>query len=83
MSQSQTRCRSRSAGTAAVYLHAPGVVGRCASCDNVMIVIVEIRGIRCVDLRGIASVKKTRIAGAAPVRKERAGRDPGAAQARA
>jgi hypothetical protein len=34
------------------------VVGRCSSCDNVMIVIVEIRGVRCVDLRGVAAVEK-------------------------
>jgi predicted RNA-binding Zn-ribbon protein involved in translation (DUF1610 family) len=45
-------------GELAVYTQAPGVVGRCSSCDNVMIVIVEIRGVRCVDLRGVAAVEK-------------------------
>ena len=49
---------ARPLGELAVYLQAPGVVGRCSSCDNVMVVIVKIRGIRCVDLRGIASVNK-------------------------
>ena len=38
----------------AVYLQAPGVVARCSSCANLMVVIVEIRGIHCVDLQGIA-----------------------------
>jgi hypothetical protein len=42
----------------AVYLQAPGVVARCSSCENVMIVIVEIRGVRCVDLHGVAGVDK-------------------------
>jgi hypothetical protein len=42
----------------AVYMQAPGVVGRCSSCDNVMIVIVEVRGVRCVDLHGVAAVEK-------------------------
>jgi hypothetical protein len=36
-----------------VYLQAPGAVGRCSHCDNVVIVLVEIRGITCVDLWGI------------------------------
>ena len=48
----------RPLGELAVYMQAPGVVARCNSCENVMIVIVEIRGVRCVDLQGIAAVKK-------------------------
>ena len=53
-------CRStRPFGELAVYLQAPGVVARCSSCENVMMVIVQIRGVRCVDLQGIAAVKKT------------------------
>jgi len=48
----------RPLGELAVYMQAPGVVGRCSSCENVMIVIVEIRGVRCVDLHGIAAVEK-------------------------
>jgi Family of unknown function (DUF6510) len=42
----------------AVYRQAPGIVARCTSCDHVMIVIVEIRGVRCVDLHGTAEVEK-------------------------
>jgi hypothetical protein len=45
-------------GELAVYLQAPGVVARCSSCESVMLVIVEIRGVRCVDLHGIAAVEK-------------------------
>jgi hypothetical protein len=52
-------CRSRRPlGELAVYLQAPGVVARCSSCESVMLVIVEIRGVRCVDLHGIAAVEK-------------------------
>ena len=43
----------------AVYMSAPGVVARCSSCENIMMVIVEIRGIRCVDFLGVAAVEKT------------------------
>ena len=49
---------ARPLGELAVYRRAPGVVGRCSSCDNVMMVIVEIRGVRCVDLRGIAALDR-------------------------
>jgi uncharacterized protein DUF6510 len=48
----------RPLGELAVYLPAPGVVGRCSSCENVMVVIVEIRGVRCVDLIGIAAIER-------------------------
>ena len=50
---------SRPLGELAVYRQAPGVVARCSRCENVMMVIVEIRGIQCVDLQGIAAVEKT------------------------
>jgi hypothetical protein len=39
-----------------VYLQAPGVVGRCRGCDGVLLVVVEVHGTRCVDLRGLASL---------------------------
>jgi hypothetical protein len=42
----------------AVYMQGPGVVARCSSCENVMVVIVEIRGVRCVDLMGVVAVEK-------------------------
>jgi Family of unknown function (DUF6510) len=37
----------------AVYLHAPGTVVRCRSCDAVLMVLVTVRGVTCVDLRGL------------------------------
>jgi Family of unknown function (DUF6510) len=41
----------------AVYVQAPGTVARCRSCANVLIVLVEVRGITCVDLRGLAELE--------------------------
>jgi hypothetical protein len=35
-----------------VYLQAPGVVARCRTCGSVIMVLVTIRGVTCVDLRG-------------------------------
>jgi hypothetical protein len=40
-----------------VYLRAPGTVARCPSCGNVVMVLVEIRGIACVDLRGLVRLE--------------------------
>lgn len=40
----------------AVYLDAPGVVARCPHCDTVLLVIVDRRGTRCVDLSGFATL---------------------------
>ncbi|MBV8996753.1 MAG: hypothetical protein JO287_24295 [Pseudonocardiales bacterium] len=40
-----------------VYPGGPGVVARCGHCDNVVMVIVEIRGISCVDLWGLVSLE--------------------------
>jgi hypothetical protein len=39
-----------------VYLDAPGVVGRCANCESVLVVIVENGGIACVDVSGFAAL---------------------------
>lgn len=50
---------SRPFGELAVYRQAPGVVARCSRCEHVMVVIVQIRGIQCVDLQGIAAVGET------------------------
>jgi hypothetical protein len=41
----------------AVYLLAPGVVGRCRQCAALLIVLVTVRGITCVDLRGLAALE--------------------------
>jgi len=39
---------------AVVYTRAPGRVARCRTCGELLAVLVTIRGITCVDLRGIA-----------------------------
>jgi ribosomal protein S27AE len=36
-----------------VYLRAPGIVARCRSCGSVLMVLVTVRAITCVDLRGL------------------------------
>jgi hypothetical protein len=40
----------------AVYQPRLGTVVRCRSCDNVLMVFVEVRGVTCVDLRGLAQL---------------------------
>jgi len=40
----------------AVYQPRLGTVVRCRVCDNVLMVFVEVRGVTCVDLRGLASL---------------------------
>lgn len=40
-----------------VYVRVPGTIVRCRSCESVLMVLVEIRGITCVDLRGVASLE--------------------------
>jgi hypothetical protein len=48
-------CRTRSRlAEMKVYLRGPGVVARCPHCANVALVLVEIRGITCVDAMGLA-----------------------------
>jgi hypothetical protein len=47
----------------AVYLAGdPGVVARCPTCDHLLMVIVERRGTRCVDMTGFASLEQPRSA---------------------
>ncbi|MGW4489542.1 DUF6510 family protein [Amycolatopsis sp. NPDC004368] len=41
-----------------VYRDAPGVVARCAHCDTVLLVIVEKRGVSCVDASGFAVLEQ-------------------------
>jgi uncharacterized protein DUF6510 len=43
--------------TLVVYLQAPGTVVRCRGCGGVMVVIVDRRGVKCVDLRGVATLE--------------------------
>ena len=42
---------------ATVYLQAPGTVARCRTCDSVLMVVVERRETKCVDLRGVARME--------------------------
>jgi hypothetical protein len=39
-----------------VYQPGLGTVVRCRSCDSVLMVFVQVRGVTCVDLRGLASL---------------------------
>ena len=40
----------------AVYRPALGTVVRCRVCDAVLMAFVQIRGVTCVDLQGLASL---------------------------
>jgi hypothetical protein len=40
-----------------VYVRAPGTVARCRNCGGVLMVLVEVRGITCVDLLGLAELR--------------------------
>jgi len=40
----------------AVYQARMGMVVRCRVCDNVLMVLVEVRGVTCVDLSGLDSL---------------------------
>jgi hypothetical protein len=54
-----TSCGTRSQlAELAVYLRGPGVVARCRHCDNLVMVIVEVRGISCVDIPGLVSLEQ-------------------------
>jgi hypothetical protein len=37
-----------------VYLRAPGAVARCPACGAVQLVLIEARGVVCVDAQGLA-----------------------------
>jgi len=40
----------------AVYRPGLGTVARCRHCDNVLMVFVQVRGVTCVDMRGLVSL---------------------------
>jgi hypothetical protein len=40
-----------------VFVRGPGVVVRCRACDAVLVVIVEKRGVSCVDLQGLSALR--------------------------
>lgn len=42
----------------AVYPPGPGAVGRCPHCGNVLVVLVEIRGMTCVDVTGMSALRE-------------------------
>jgi hypothetical protein len=53
-----SHCGARSAlAELRVYVGGPGAVGRCRSCDSLLMVIVDVRGVACVDVRGLASLE--------------------------
>lgn len=39
-----------------VYLRAPGAVARCPACGQVQFVLIEARGLVCVDLQGLGDL---------------------------
>ena len=39
-----------------VYLRAPGAVARCPACGAVVLVLIETRGVVCVDTRGLTAL---------------------------
>ena len=65
------RCVCASCGTsrffaeAVVYMRGPGRVARCRTCGEMLAVLVTIRGITCVDLRGIAELNESAVPGGA------------------
>jgi hypothetical protein len=40
-----------------VYLGGPGVVVRCRGCQNIVMVLVEVREMTCVDLSGLSELE--------------------------
>ena len=43
-------------GESGLYTGGPGTVIRCRSCDSVLIVVTQVRGMYCMDLMGIGSM---------------------------
>ena len=43
-----------------VYLGGPGAIVRCRSCHAMLLVVVEVRGVRCVDSRGLTRLAPVR-----------------------
>jgi len=56
-------CMCASCGTsgffaeAVVYMRGPGRVARCRACGELLFVLVTIRNITCVDLRGVVGLQ--------------------------
>ena len=49
--------RSGEIATFAVFTRGPGTVARCPGCASVLMVLVTIREVTCVDLRGLAALE--------------------------
>jgi Family of unknown function (DUF6510) len=50
-------CRaSRTVAELVVYRNAPGTVVRCRTCGSVLMVFVQVHGVTCVDLSGLADL---------------------------
>jgi hypothetical protein len=47
---------SRPVAELVVFLRGPGTVARCRSCGSLLMVFVEVRGVTCVDLRGLSRI---------------------------
>jgi uncharacterized Zn finger protein len=45
---------------AVVYARGPGSVARCSACTSMLMVLVTVREITCVDLRGLAALDPAR-----------------------
>lgn len=41
----------------AVYRRAPGIVARCPTCGNVVMVFIRARGMTCTDLTGLTDLR--------------------------
>jgi hypothetical protein len=41
---------------AVVFMRGPGTVARCRSCGELHMVLVTVRGVTCVDIRGLAAL---------------------------
>jgi len=49
---------SAEVATFVVFTRAPGTVARCPACASVLMVLVTIREITCVDLRGLVALER-------------------------
>jgi hypothetical protein len=43
-----------------VYLGGPGAIVRCRTCRAMLLIVVEVRGVRCVDSRGLTRLEPVR-----------------------
>jgi len=41
----------------AIYVRAPGTIARCRNCESIVMVLVTIRDVTCVDVRGLAELE--------------------------